>query len=84
MELTSRQQVVFDLIKQMSANNALKITNQRLAKELADRKGMTGFNGNPVHFTAVSRFLKILEDSGYIKVIRGKNTRENVINILKN
>lgn len=82
MTLTKRQQTVFDLIKQMSANGALKITNQRLAKELADRKGMTGFDGKPVHLTAVSRFLKILEEVGYIQIIRSKNSRENKIQIL--
>jgi hypothetical protein len=80
---SKRQQNVYDLLVEMSANNAIKITNGRLAEELSRRKGMFGYDNKPLGDAAVSRFLSELNKRGKVRVEQGHTTRDRIIYILK-
>jgi hypothetical protein len=81
-DLPVRQKIVYDLLREMSANNAVKITNARLARELAERKNMKGYDDKPVADPNISRYLSELEDKKLIRIEQGPTTRDRVIYIL--
>lgn len=83
MDLPSRQKVVYDLLCEMAANNAIKISNPKLARELAERKNMRGYDGNLIASPNISRFLSELEKKELIRLEQGNTTRDRIIYILK-
>lgn len=82
-DLTPRQQTVYDLIVEMSANGALKITNERLSSALLERKGMSGFDGKQITGAAAGAYLKILKKLELIELVPGETTRDRII-LIKN
>ncbi len=82
MELPSRQKIVYELLCDMAANGSIKISNPKLARELAERKNMKGYDGKLIASPNISRFLSELEKKGLIRIEQGNTTRDRIIYIL--
>lgn len=80
--LPERQQTVLDLLQEMAVNKSVKLTNKMIARELLVRKKMFGLQKKPVDVTAVSRYLKVLKQKGFIELEEGATNRDRVIHLL--
>lgn len=80
--LTKRQQIVFNFLGEIQENGMIRITNLKLAQELSEKKGMTGFNNHHISPAAMSVFLQKLKSKNLIKIYQGDTTRDRSIEIV--
>jgi len=78
MSLTRKQQILYDFLKKRAANNAIKISNIKISKELVEQKLIFP----AMSFNSVSTLLRKLENRGLIKREEGHTTRDRIIIIL--
>jgi DNA-binding PadR family transcriptional regulator len=79
MELPPKQKIVFDFLKSHSANGTIKISNDKIAKELAE----TNLIVPAASYASISEILSRLETKRLIRREQGKTTRDRIIYILE-
>lgn len=84
MELPSKQKILYDFLCRRAADGVLKLSNIKIAKDLADDKLILPQLGD----TSITNLLNQLESKGLIKRVypddNTKRTRERVIHIFRN
>lgn len=79
--ITKRQEKILELLEELAVKGQIKLSNGTLSVELAKKKKLTGFDGEPMKKEGISRHLSILEKENEIWIERPENNADRVIHL---